>query len=118
ATGRAQFPRLDGLTRERAALMYVVRRGDDTSFLPLTRSDRGLDLTRFDVGGVQNARIPDQLSAYLFSDRGLYRPGDTIHVAAREGRAMGEEPRRAAAGGRGRRSTRFDGQAREARAGR
>ena len=46
------------------------------------RSDRGLDLTRFDVGGVQNARIPDQLSAYLFSDRGLYRPGDTIHVAA------------------------------------
>jgi len=82
ATGRAQFPRLDGLTRERAALMYVVRRGDDTSFLPLTRSDRGLDLTRFDVGGVQNARIPDQLSAYLFSDRGLYRPGDTIHVAA------------------------------------
>src|SRR5204863_2812857 len=61
ATGRAQFPRLDGLTRERAALMYVVRHGDDTSFLPLMRSDRGLDLTRFDVGGVQNARIPDQL---------------------------------------------------------
>src|SRR6266850_785920 len=79
-TGRARFPKLEGLARERAALMYVVRHGGDTSFLPLTRPDRGLDVSRFDVGGLQNARVPDQLSAYLFSDRGLYRPGDTIHM--------------------------------------
>jgi len=80
--GRARFPKLEGLTRERAALMYLVRHGSDSSFLPLSRPDRGLDVSRFDVGGLQNARVPDQLSAYLFSDRGLYRPGDTIHVGA------------------------------------
>jgi uncharacterized protein YfaS (alpha-2-macroglobulin family) len=82
AGGRARFSKLEGLTRERAALMYVVRHGADSSFLPLTRPDRGLDVSRFDVGGLQNARVPDQLTAYLFSDRGLYRPGDTIHVGA------------------------------------
>ncbi len=82
AAGRARFPKLEGLTRERAALMYLVRHGGDSSFLPLSRPDRGLDVSRFDVGGLQNARVPDQLSAYLFSDRGLYRPGDSIHVGA------------------------------------
>ncbi|PYM13341.1 MAG: alpha-2-macroglobulin, partial [Candidatus Rokuibacteriota bacterium] len=80
AGGRAQFPRFEGLTRERAPLMYVVRKGGDTSFLPLNRRDRMLDVSRFDVGGVQNARVVDELGAYLFSDRGIYRPGDTIHV--------------------------------------
>src|SRR5215510_2528684 len=82
SAGRARFAKLEGLARERAALMYLVRHGSDSSFLPLSRPDRGLDVSRFDVGGLQNARVPDQLSAYLFSDRGLYRPGDTIHVGA------------------------------------
>ena len=50
--------------------------------MPLNRSDRNLDLSRFDVGGLQNARTSDQLSAYLFSDRGIYRPGETVHLSA------------------------------------
>jgi uncharacterized protein YfaS (alpha-2-macroglobulin family) len=74
ATGRAAFPRLDGLTRERAPLLYLVRKGADMSFLPLARRDRGLDFSRFDVGGVRNTVQPGKLSAYLFSDRGIYRP--------------------------------------------
>lgn len=80
AQGIARFPKLDKLSRERAALMFLVKKGGDTSFLPLNRADRMLDTSRFDVGGVANAREADQLNAYLFSDRGIYRPGDTFNI--------------------------------------
>ena len=40
AAGMTRFPKLEGLTRERAALMYVVRKAGDASFLPIARSDR------------------------------------------------------------------------------
>ncbi|MBS0308827.1 MAG: alpha-2-macroglobulin family protein, partial [Proteobacteria bacterium] len=80
ATGRARFAKISGLSRERTPLMILVKKGGDLSFMPLNKSDRGLDMSRFDVGGAKNAAVADQLSAYLFSDRGIYRPGDTFHV--------------------------------------
>ena len=58
----------------------LVKKAGDMSFLPLGKGDRSLDVSRFDVGGIANARSADQLSAYLFSDRGIYRPGDTFHI--------------------------------------
>lgn len=80
ANGRAHFDKLEGLTRERAPLLLMARKGGDMSFMPLNRNDRNLDLSRFDVGGLQNARTSDQLNAYLFSDRGIYRPGESMHI--------------------------------------
>jgi uncharacterized protein YfaS (alpha-2-macroglobulin family) len=74
------FDKLDGLVRERAPLLLLARKAGDMSFLPLNRGDRQIDYSRFDVGGLQNARSQDQLSAYLFSDRGIYRPGETMHI--------------------------------------
>src|ERR1051325_4442981 len=61
----------------------IARTGTSTcrdSTWAANRADRDLDLSRFDVGGVSNALQADKLSAYLFSDRGVYRPGDTFHV--------------------------------------
>ncbi len=78
--GHARLPRLDDFKHERAAVAFLARRGDDMSFLPFQRSDRQLDLSRFDVGGVVTGGRP-KLDAYLFSDRGLYRPGELFHVA-------------------------------------
>jgi uncharacterized protein YfaS (alpha-2-macroglobulin family) len=80
ANGRTQFARLENLNRERTPMMYLVRKAGDISFLPLNRRDRGLDFSRFDVGGIRNTLQPGQLSAYLFSDRGIYRPGDTFNI--------------------------------------
>ncbi|MBK6972546.1 MAG: alpha-2-macroglobulin [Sterolibacteriaceae bacterium] len=80
AQGMARFPKADNLTRERAPLLYLVKKAGDLSFLPLGKGDRSLDVSRFDVGGIANARSADQLGAYLFSDRGIYRPGDTFHI--------------------------------------
>lgn len=79
AGGRVHFAKIDGMSRERAPLMILVRKGNDMSFLPLNKSDRALDMSRFDVGGARNAQVQDQVSAYLFSDRGIYRPGETMH---------------------------------------
>lgn len=80
ARGHARLPSLEGFTRERAPVMLVVTLGEDMSFLPLDRRQRVLDTSRFDVGGEPNTLDGGQLRAVLFSDRGLYRPGETVHL--------------------------------------
>ncbi|MEO9216032.1 MAG: MG2 domain-containing protein, partial [Rhodanobacter sp.] len=80
ADGVVHFPTFKGLQREKKPVMYVVKKGDDLSFLPIDGSDRQLDYSRFDIGGEPNAVSQGQLSGYLFSDRGIYRPGDLFHI--------------------------------------
>ena len=81
-SGRAQLPRPSPIEarREKTPTLVVVRRENDVSFMPLNSSGRDLNLSRFDVGGVDSAASPQQLSTYLFSDRGIYRPGETAHL--------------------------------------
>ena len=78
--GRAQLPSLKDFKNEQQPVMYLVKKGGDLSFLPMNRTDRNLDMSRFDVGGVANTVHAEKLSAYLFSDRGIYRPGDAFHI--------------------------------------
>ncbi|HYM62143.1 MAG TPA: MG2 domain-containing protein, partial [Thermoanaerobaculia bacterium] len=78
--GHVQFPKLTNFKREQTPVLYLARKGNDTSFIPCDRRERRLDMSRFDVGGVANAATADRLSAYLFSDRGIYRPGDEFHI--------------------------------------
>ncbi len=80
ATGKARLPDLAGFTRERKPTAFVVRHGEDLAFMPFDREDRRLDVSRFDVGGETTQGRERELSAYLFSDRGLYRPGETFHI--------------------------------------
>ncbi len=83
ASGHARLPVLKNFKRDKEPLLILVSRGEDFSFLPLTRAyERMLDMSRFDIGGVENAATPQQLSAYVFSDRGLVRPGETAHFGA------------------------------------
>lgn len=78
--GRAALPKLSDFTHEKQPTVYLVRRGDDLSFLPFDRGDRRLNFSRFDIGGEVTGQQAERLSAYLFSERGIYRPGDPIHV--------------------------------------
>ena len=80
ADGVVHFPTFKGLEREKRPALYIVNKGDDLSFLPIGGNDRQLDYSRFDIGGEANAINPGALSGYLFSDRGIYRPGDDIHI--------------------------------------
>ncbi|MES2297592.1 MAG: alpha-2-macroglobulin [Pseudomonadota bacterium] len=80
ANGTVHLPSLANFVREKAPVVLVVKKGGDLSFLPLNRVDRNLDLSRFDIGGLRTSELPNQVQAYMFSDRGIYRPGDTINV--------------------------------------
>ena len=83
SSGRATLPNPDPrqYRREKTPELLVVRKGDDMSFVPLNSPDREINVSRFDVGGVENAASAQQLTSYIFSDRGIYRPGETTHLA-------------------------------------
>lgn len=81
ATGKVQLPALSSQhTRERRPFMIVAHNGDDMSFLPYNHYEHRLNFSRFDVGGIDTRLDPNSLSSYIFSDRGLYRPGEEIHL--------------------------------------
>jgi uncharacterized protein YfaS (alpha-2-macroglobulin family) len=82
ASGHVHFPDLREFKAEHEPVLFLARRAGDSSFLPINSHVDVLDLSRFDVGGVSNKAERAALSAYLFSDRGIYRPGDEIRAAA------------------------------------
>jgi len=80
AQGKAELADFSGFKNDKEAVVYKVSKGQDVSFLPISQSDRRLNLSRFDVGGEYTAQKPDALKAYIFSDRGIYRPGESGHL--------------------------------------
>ncbi|MDR0442273.1 MAG: alpha-2-macroglobulin family protein [Treponema sp.] len=82
AGGRARIPNFpsDDYRNERAPTVFTVRVGEDMSFMAWNSNGRWLDYSSFDVGGIQGASDPKTLRAFLFSDRGIYRPGDEVRI--------------------------------------
>jgi uncharacterized protein YfaS (alpha-2-macroglobulin family) len=80
SSGHARFGTLDQLVREKTPIMVVAGLGRDLSFLPIGHDEHAIDFSRFDIGGAANPTSPNQVSASLFTDRGLYRPGETAHI--------------------------------------
>ncbi|OWJ69472.1 PAN domain-containing protein [Haematobacter massiliensis] len=87
-TGRAAFalPLLRGAGAGAPALL-TLRRGEDLSFLSLTEPE-------FDLSdrGVAGREAPPPIDVFLTTDRGVYRPGETVNVTAlaRNDRAAAE----------------------------
>jgi hypothetical protein len=81
-SGHVRFPDLKSFDHEHEPVLYLAKRGGDSSFLPTRSHVEVMELSRFDVGGVSNKAERAALSAYVFSDRGIYRPGDEIRAAA------------------------------------
>jgi len=79
AEGHCTFSSVEKSVREKTPVAFVARNGDDISFIPYAREDRALNFSRFDIEGVENA-LPENLDAFLFTERGVYRPGDEIHI--------------------------------------
>ncbi len=78
--GRASLPPTDGFEKEKSPTAYIVRKDGDLSFLPFNHYTRRLNYSRFDISGEYTEGDDSKLKAFLFSERGLYRPGDDIHV--------------------------------------
>jgi alpha-2-macroglobulin len=77
--GRCSFGKADKMSRDRTPIAFVARNGDDVSFIPYQRQDRQINFSRFDIEGEENV-LPENLDAFVFTERGIYRPGDEIHV--------------------------------------
>jgi len=84
ADGHTRLPTTSGFSREQEPTVYVVRNGRDSVFMPFNRYSRKLQYSRFDVGGEYRGQSRDavQVKAQVFTDRGLYRPGETAQIAA------------------------------------
>ncbi|WP_392551357.1 MG2 domain-containing protein [Orbus wheelerorum] len=78
--GHAHFAPLSDYYQGIKPLYFVVEKGQDLSFLPISSYDRQLNFSRFDVGGIYETVDGGELRTHLFSDRGVYRPGDTFHI--------------------------------------
>lgn len=79
AEGHVTFPSMHDFKEDREPVAYLVRKGEDVSFIPYQRRDRMLNYSRFDTKGTVSS---EGISAFVFSDRGMYRPGDLIHIGA------------------------------------
>jgi uncharacterized protein YfaS (alpha-2-macroglobulin family) len=77
--GRVSFAAIGKVPREMTPVAIVVRAGQDVSFIPYDRDDRQVDFSRFDTGG-NNVLTGHDLNAFVFTERGVYRPGDVMHI--------------------------------------
>lgn len=81
ARGHAGIPATRELKDERQPSVYLVTTDADTAFIPFAGHSRQIDTSRFDVGGVRGLQgRKNELNAFIFSDRGIYRPGETVHL--------------------------------------
>ena len=68
--GLAQF------TLEHKPFVVVAKAGGSTAYLK-TSGGEERSLSRFDVGG---EKVEKGLKAFIYGERGVWRPGDTLHV--------------------------------------
>ena len=64
---------------EREPVAIVARHGDDVSFIPYNSYETHVDYSKFDIDGTYSADNAP-MNAYLFSDRGIYRPGESAII--------------------------------------
>ena len=80
AAGHARLNPFIHCTGERLPVAVLATKGGDTSYLPLNEYQLpAIDYSRFEVDGVIASRIK-AVEAFVFTERGVYRPGDTLHA--------------------------------------
>jgi hypothetical protein len=76
AVGRTDGDGLVRLVVERPPFLAEVRQGRQSGFLRLDDGN-ALSMAHFDVAG---SRSPKGLKGFLYGERGVWRPGDTLHL--------------------------------------
>ncbi|WP_190300512.1 alpha-2-macroglobulin family protein [Rufibacter hautae] len=74
--GVARFPDMGKAASGFKLGLITARQGDDFNYLPYSQTQ--VNTSRFDVGGKRMAEL--NYDAFIYGDRDLYRPGDTVHV--------------------------------------
>jgi uncharacterized protein YfaS (alpha-2-macroglobulin family) len=79
--GHISFPSASSYTNEKQPVVYVVKQKGDVSFIPYNRYTRQINYSRFNVGGEYTyGGNAQRVNAYMFTDRGIYRPGESVNI--------------------------------------
>jgi Large extracellular alpha-helical protein len=65
------------LSLKNKPFVLVAESGDQKAYLRMVDGEENM-LSRFDVGGVE---LKKGLKGYIYGERGVWRPGDTLHIA-------------------------------------
>ena len=77
ATGQTDNDGMATITLDRTPFLIVAKNGSDVGYLKISE-DASLQLSKFDVGG---SEIQKGLKGYLYGERGVWRPGDSLFVS-------------------------------------
>jgi alpha-2-macroglobulin len=77
--GHIHSPALAEAEGEREPAAIVAQLGNDLSFMPYERDDNLVDFSSFEIDG-EVSPAADTVEAFPFTERGIYRPGETVHV--------------------------------------
>jgi alpha-2-macroglobulin len=77
--GHIHSPAFAELENERQPAAVVAQLGSDLSFMPYERDDNQVDFSSFEIDG-EIAPKSDTVEVFPFTERGVYRPGETVHV--------------------------------------
>jgi len=75
----SNFTDADGLLTidaEKHAAFAIINKGKNTTYVKLADGN-SLSLSKFDVSG---SKLQRGLKGYIYGERGVWRPGDTLHV--------------------------------------
>lgn len=77
--GRADIPKFawEEYRNAREPVAIVAKKGNDVSFIPYNAYNQQVEYSKFDIDGEYQS-YTNSLNAFLFSDRGVYRPGENI----------------------------------------
>ncbi|WP_027188016.1 alpha-2-macroglobulin [Desulfovibrio cuneatus] len=81
STGHSTLAPMQNLSPERQPSVLVARKGQDMAYLPLGSTSLEVDYSNFATGG-RTGIAGQSLMAHVFSQRGLFRPGETMHFGA------------------------------------
>jgi len=82
--GRVDIPNFawDEYRNEKEPVAIVARTGDDVSFIPYNADQsESAEYSKFDVGGAYTTNMAP-LQSFIFSDRGIYRPSESVTIGA------------------------------------
>lgn len=78
--GHAAFPVLTGLNRESKPVAVMAEHNGNIAWLSLKDGSRELNYSEYPTGGSHTDSRG--INIFLFSQRGIYRPGDTMYFGA------------------------------------
>ena len=84
ADGFAEVPHFSNeeYRNEKEPIAIVARTGDDISFIPFNaEGEQTAEFSKFDIDGTY-ASNTTPLRSFIFSDRGIYRPSETVTIGA------------------------------------